>query len=92
MSVVGKKRYMTKHASMLIHQLSSWTGGKMNEIEDEFKNLGEMMENITDIYLNHCKMKKKELSEFLKHDRWWNFNKCKKLGLIDEEWTNQDID
>ena len=28
----------------------------MNEIEDEYKNLGEMMENITDIYLNYDKI------------------------------------
>ena len=92
MSVVGKKRYMTKHASMLIHQLSSWTGGKMNEIEDEYKNLEEMMENISKIYLDNTNLKKKELKDFLKHDRWWDFDKCKKHGLIDEEWNNQDID
>lgn len=90
MSVVGKKRYMTKHASMLIHQLSSWTGGKMNEIEDEFKNLEEMMDNIYDIYLSNTKLKKKDLVNYLKHDRWWNFEKCRKLGLIDEEWMSQN--
>ena len=92
MSVVGKKRYMTKHASMLIHQLSSWTGGKMNEIEDEYKNLEEMMENISKIYINNTKLKKKELKEFLKHDRWWDIQKCKRYGLVDEEWKNQDLD
>ena len=90
MSVVGKKRYMTKHASMLIHQLSSWTSGKMNEIEDEYQNLSEMMDNISSIYLKNTKLKKKELLQYLKHDRWWDFNKCKKHGLIDEEWKNQD--
>ena len=87
-SVVGEKRYMCRNASMLIHQLSSWTQGKMNELEDEFKNLEEMMEHIKKIYVDHTKLKKGELTKLLKHDRWWDFNKCKKHGLFDEEWKS----
>lgn len=86
MSVVGEKRYMSKHGSMLIHQLSSWMGGKMSDMDDEYKNLEEMMLNITSIYLKHTNIKKKELVEYLKHDRWWDYNKCKQAGLIDAEW------
>ena len=86
MSVVGEKRYMCKNASMLIHQLSSWTEGKMNELEDEFHNLEDMMGHIKSIYIEHTKLKKTELAKILKHDRWWDFDKCKKHGLFDEEW------
>ena len=49
-SVVGKKRYIRPNAYMLIHQLSSSCWGKMNEIEDEFKNLQSIMKRIKDIY------------------------------------------
>jgi ATP-dependent protease ClpP protease subunit len=87
LSVVGEKRYMSKHGSMLIHQLSSWMSGKMSNMDDEYKNLEEMMSNITNIYLKHTNIKKKDLVEYLKHDRWWDFNKCLKAGLIDEEWV-----
>ena len=86
MSVVAKKRYMSRHGSMLIHQLSSWMSGKMSNMDDEYKNLEEMMANITSLYLKHTKIKKKDLVEYLKHDRWWDFDKCKMSGLIDEEW------
>jgi ATP-dependent protease ClpP protease subunit len=85
-SIVGEKRYMCKNASMLIHQLSSWTQGKMNELEDEFYNLGDMMEHIKKIYIDHSKLKKAELTKMLKHDRWWDYDKCLKCGLFDEEW------
>ena len=88
-SVVGAKRYMSKNASMLIHQLSSWAQGKMNELEDEFNNLEDMMEHIKSIYVDHTKLKKAELTKLLKHDRWWDFNKCKKYGLFDEEWKKE---
>ena len=86
MSVVGKKRYMRPHASMLIHQLSSWLGGKMTEIEDSFQNLEQMMDTIKSVYIKHTKLQGKELDDFLKHDVWWKVDKCISVGLIDEIW------
>jgi ATP-dependent Clp endopeptidase proteolytic subunit ClpP len=86
-SVVGKKRYITPNAYMLIHQLYSEYWGKMNELEDEFKNLQILMDRIKNIYKEHAKIPKKELSEILKHDLWWDSEKCMKFGLVDELWT-----
>ena len=86
LSIVGKKRYITKNAYMLIHQLSSGFWGKMNEIEDEFKNLEDLMKKIKDIYKEHSTIPKKELSELLKHDLWLDADKCLKYGLVDEIW------
>jgi len=84
MSVVGKKRYIRPNAYMLVHQLSSGMWGKMNEIEDDFVNLKELMNNIKTIYEKHTKIPKKELGEILKHDLWWRPEKCLSLGLVDE--------
>ena len=86
MSVVGQKRFMRPHASMLIHQLSSWLGGKMTEIEDSFQNLEQMMDTIKSIYIKHTRLAGKELEDFLKHDLWWKVDKCISVGLIDEIW------
>ena len=85
-SIIGKKRYMTKNAYMLIHQLSSCFWGKMNEIEDEYKNLEELMKKIKSFYKDYTNIPKKELSELLKHDIWFDSDKCLKYGLIDELW------
>ena len=89
LSVVGKKRYMRPHASMLIHQLSSWFGGKMTEIDDNYQNLEQMMKTIKDIYLENTTMSSTQLDEFLKHDLWWTIETCKSRGLIDETWTGE---
>lgn len=89
-SVCGKKRYMCKNASMLIHQLSSWMSGKMNELDDEYQNLEEMMNKIKNIYLENTKIKKNEIDELLKHDLWWDFEKSKKYGLFDNEWVGEE--
>ena len=86
MSVVGKKRYIRPHASMLIHQLSSWLGGKMTEIEVSFKNLEQMMDTIKTVYIKHTKLGGQKLDDFLKHDLWWKTDKCLEQGLVDEIW------
>lgn len=86
-SVVGEKRYICPSAYMLIHQLSSSCWGKMSEIEDEFKNLQELMDKIKEIYREYTTIPKKELNELLKHDLWLNSEKSLKYGLVDEIWT-----
>lgn len=87
-SIVAEKRYIRPNGYMLIHQLSSGCWGKMNEIEDEFKNLSHLMDKIKNLYMEHAKIPKKELVEILKHDLWMDSQKCIKYGLIDEIWSN----
>jgi ATP-dependent protease ClpP protease subunit len=82
-SVVCKKRFIRPNAYMLIHQLSSSCWGKMNEIEDEYKNLTELMERITQIYIDNSKMRKKQLDAMLKHDLWLNTEVAIANGLVD---------
>lgn len=82
-SVVANKRFMGKHAHMLIHQLSSVFWGTMAEINDEMKNLKKLMKIIKKIYIKHTDVPKTKLDEILKHDLWWNSKKCLKLRLVD---------
>ena len=85
-SVVGKKRFIRPNAYMLIHQLSSGYWGKMAEMEDEFKNLQSLTARIKNIYKENASIPKKELGEILKHDLWWDIDKCLQYGLVDEVW------
>lgn len=89
-SVVGKKRYIRPHASMLIHQLSSWFGGKLAEIEDDYKNVTQMHDTIKDIYKKHTNLRDADLDEILKHDLWWKADKCLQEGLVDELWEQSE--
>lgn len=83
MSVVGSHRLMHKHSFMLIHQLSSWMIGKYAELQDDMKNNDLLMKTIKGIYEEHTKIPKKQLSNILKHDLWWDAEKCLEYGLID---------
>jgi ATP-dependent protease ClpP protease subunit len=84
MSVVGTKRFMTPHSYMLIHQLSSSAHGTHWNIRDEYKNNKSMMGDIYEIYVNHTKMTKEQVEDYLIHDLWWKYDKCSETGLVDE--------
>tara|TARA_R100001591_G_scaffold14741_2_gene21207 strand:- start:2517 stop:3182 length:666 start_codon:yes stop_codon:yes gene_type:complete len=83
-SVACKKRSMGKYSKMLIHQLSSTTYGKYNELEDDMVNNTHLMETIKSIYKAHTNVPMKKLSEILKHDLWFDSKTCLELGLVDE--------
>lgn len=87
MSVTGKKRYIRPNAYMLIHELSSGSWGKMSQLEDDFKNNKKLMEKIKEIYKKYSNVPKKELSEILKHDLWWEAETCLKYKLVDDLWN-----
>lgn len=84
MSVVGHKRFMTKHSYMLIHQLSSGVVGKYQDIEDEYTNCNLMMDDIVNIYKENSELTEKKIKKFLKRDKWWKSDMCLDYGLIDE--------
>lgn len=92
MFVAGKKRYMTESSYMLIHQMSvQGLGGTYEELKDSNENNKQFMEKIIDIYYkaSNGKMKKKQIAEVLKHDMYWNYDTCKKYGLVDDVWTGE---
>lgn len=84
LSVAGSKRYINKHAYMLVHQLSSMMWGKFSEFKDEMENLEKLMEMIKGIYKTYTKLPSKKLDEILKHDLWFSAEECLKYGLVDK--------
>ena len=83
-SVVGKKRFITKNSLMLIHQLSGSDSGKYDELQDQMSNMKVLMDMIENIYLNHTYIQLNELEILLKKDIWLNAETCLKFGLVDE--------
>jgi ATP-dependent Clp endopeptidase proteolytic subunit ClpP len=84
MSCVGERRFMHKNACMLVHQLSGLMWGKFQEMQDDMKNSEMLMKKIKDIYREHTKIPKREMDNLLKHDIWWEAEKCLEYGLVDE--------
>lgn len=90
-SVCCSYRVIYPNSYMLIHQLSSSSWGKMDELEEEMENLKELMSRIKLIYKSKTKVDKKNLDEILKHDLWWDSKKCLKMGLVDKILENKKV-
>lgn len=83
-SSIGDKRFMGKHAHLLIHQLSGGMYGKFSEMEDEFYNANTLMKLIKSFYKETTKIPMKKLDELLKKDLWLTAEECLEFGIIDE--------
>ena len=90
-SIVCDQRLIHQNAYMLIHQLSSSYWGKMDQIEEEITNLKELMEKIKQIYNKHSNINNQQIDDILKHDYWWNAQKCIEHGLVDQIINNQKL-
>ncbi|AYV80684.1 MAG: hypothetical protein Harvfovirus4_48 [Harvfovirus sp.] len=82
-SVTTDKRFISEYGYMLIHQLSSVSMGKYNELKDDMVNSDKLMERIKQIYKKHTKVPQEQLDEILSHDLYWDADTCKRYGLID---------
>lgn len=83
-SLAGKKRFISKNAYMLLHELRSGVWGKMSSIEEEMENLKKVMEHITKYYQEKTKMSRKALEKLLVKDVIWNAEECVAKGVVDE--------
>lgn len=83
-SLSGKKRFITKHSYMLIHELRTGCWGNFSYIKDDYFNSHELMNCIKNYYVENTKLNMEELELQLKQDVMWNATNCLKNGLVDE--------
>lgn len=83
-AVSCKKRYMTKNSLSLLHQLSGTATGKFNDVLQEVNNMDSFMNIIRKTYITKTKIQEEDIDEILRHDIWWNAEKCLELGIIDK--------
>ena len=58
--------------------------GKYSEMKDDMENSKMLMKKIKDIYRKYTKIPESKLDDILKHDLWWDAEKCLEYGLVDE--------
>jgi ATP-dependent protease ClpP protease subunit len=83
-SLAGKKRFISKNAYMLLHELRSGVWGKMSSIEEEMENLKKIMEHLTEYYMTKTSMTRKALDKLLVKDVIWSARECISKGVVDE--------
>lgn len=86
-SVSCQNRKMTKHSTVMIHQLSNYymehTKQSNKSIKDDLKNTNLLSQLMTSIYLENTKMSESEIKKALRNDILWSADECLQKGFID---------
>jgi ATP-dependent Clp endopeptidase proteolytic subunit ClpP len=92
----GTKRVMGKEAYILIHEVSTWAGGKVGEIEDEYNFLRKISERVVNIFADRAKQAganntathpitaAQVRKNWNRTDWWLDSTEALKLGIVDE--------
>jgi ATP-dependent Clp protease protease subunit len=83
-SIVGHKRYINSNAHMLIHQLRAGFWGKVDECQDEMKNIKRYSKVALKLYKKYTNLTDEKLDKILKKELFWSSKTCLKYGLVDE--------
>ena len=83
-SVCGARRYINRHSSMMIHELSGGMWGRMSTMEDQMEDMKKMMVKLKEIYTSHSNLTNQQLDKIMKKDSDWYAEECLQRGLVDE--------
>ena len=87
LSLAGSRRLMTKHATLLIHQIwnmGSGDGETYEDIKAEYENMTLFMELLRKIYETRCTIPEGELDKMMSKDVYLAAGECLQYGIIDE--------
>ena len=82
-SAVGKKRFVGRHAQMLIHQLSSSIYGTFAELQAGMDSSTQLMKILKDFYKKNTKLPMKKLDELMTKDIYLTADECVSYGIVD---------
>jgi ATP-dependent Clp protease protease subunit len=89
MASTGKKS-MTQNSSMMFHQISNWSHGKINDERKRLEWIESMQDNIIGIYSKHSNVKtKEEWEDIISTDTFYSAEESKKKGMVDEIIKNK---
>lgn len=81
------KRIIGPESYLMIHEISSFTGGKIGEIKDEVKFLDKISERVVNIFVRRSngKITKEEFEKLWERKDWWlTSEEALKYGFVDE--------
>lgn len=82
------ERYISPSSTLLVHELSSYMGGKLSEMLQEYSNCKKVEEILESIYLKHTKIQKEDLEKLLKKDVLLTAEECIEKGICDDIRTS----
>lgn len=78
------KRYSLENASLMMHELSTQTSGKYNEMVNSFKHTEYMYDKMASHYSEFTGQSIEKIKEDMKKDYFMSAEEAKEYGLVDE--------
>lgn len=82
------KRFILPHATVMIHQPSSGTRGKVTDQEIDLRESLRLKKLLEEIMAKNTGQKIAQIHEDMERDRWMTATDAKKYGLVDAIITN----
>ena len=82
------KRFITPNARVMIHQISSITGGKLNEMETDLQESARLQKLIENLICKYTKLKHNELKTIMNKDTYLTAEQSMKMGIVDHIITS----
>jgi ATP-dependent Clp protease protease subunit len=82
------KRFILPNGTVMIHQPSSGTRGKVTDQEIDLKESLRVKNLLEELMAKNTGQKKSQIHEDMERDRWMTAEEAKKYGLIDGIITN----
>lgn len=85
-AIHGSKRKIHKHGTMMYHQVSSSTHGKLKEIEEDVIESKRLQKKIEEMTVENTKITEKKLKKVYKQKKDWYLDakNSMKWGCVDE--------
>ncbi len=84
MAIVADKRYMTKNAHAMVHELSSGNQGKYTEFRSYCRFLDQLHEKLVNIYCDKTKKSREEVESIMRNETWFSADEYLKYGFVEE--------
>lgn len=83
------KRFLLPHSTVMIHQPSSGTRGKVTDMEIDLKEGLRLKKLLNEILAKNTGQKLEVIEKDVERDYWMNAEEAKKYGLVDEIITKR---
>lgn len=78
------KRFILPNSTVMIHQPSSGTRGKVTDQEIDLKESLRVKHLLEEIMVKNTGQKKAQIHEDMERDRWMTADEAKKYGIVDD--------
>ncbi len=78
------KRFLLPHSTVMIHQPSSGTRGKVTDMEIDLKEHLRIKQTLNEIMAKNTGQKIEKIHEDMERDKWLTADEAKKYGLVDK--------